>query len=193
MDNNALITYKDVSTTDILKNPNDFLDGTLRQLLLQTEIDPNPLPREVIFSGKGERLSHRDAHIVIQKLIKDGYVGSLTDKEWYYITFDGAKFIKEGGYTKAFFDSIRRTKYEKTKDRVLVAGSLLAAVGTFSLVVVEIWKIQIASYTNGRDRQNLHLPHTSIEFLSLVCVFAAAGILSTILFLLIKPQQKTTK
>ena len=141
MDNNALITYKDVSTTDILKNPNDFLDSTLRQLLLQTEIDPNPLPREVIFSGKGERLSHRDAHIVIQKLLKDGYVGALTDKEWYYITFDGAKFITNGGYTTAFGKEKYQKRIQNLNNYLLIVGAWIAAFGSLGLLFSEYVKL----------------------------------------------------
>ena len=104
MDNNALITYKDVSTTDILKNPNDFLDSTLRQLLLQ-------------------------------------YVGALTDKEWYYITFDGAKFITNGGYTTAFGKEKYQKRIQNLNNYLLIVGAWIAAFGSLGLLFSEYVKL----------------------------------------------------
>ena len=140
MDNNALIQLVDISTDDIFKDPNEFLDDTLRQLLLETDIDPLPIPREVIFMHKGQRLNTRDAHIVIQKLLKDGHIGVLPDKEWYYITFDGAKLIKDGGYAKASEKAKYQKKIQNLKDYLVIVGAWMAGIGTLLLFGVDFLK-----------------------------------------------------
>jgi hypothetical protein len=141
MNNDDILPLVNISTDDIFKDPNDFLDNTLRQLLLETDISPDPQPREVIFMRKGQRLNTRDMHIVIQKLLKDGYAGSLPDKEWYYITFDGAKLIKDGGYTKASEKAKYQKKIQNLKDYLVIVGAWMAGTGSICLLYFEYVKM----------------------------------------------------
>ena len=136
---NETSLLKNISTHDIFADPNQFLDGVLAHLLRETQTE-HPLPKEVIFMNRGQSLSNRDAHIVMQKLVNDGYVAIIQDKLWYYITFDGAKFIKEGGYISAYRKEKRKKIAKNVKDYLLIFGSFVAGFGSVGLLYFEYVK-----------------------------------------------------
>ena len=89
------------------------------------------------------QISFRDAHTVLEKLIKDKYVENFLDStgcQRYYITFDGAVFIHNGGYTVSAKDHLLKEKAEFAKTNLMILGSWMAGIGTLLLVCVEMLK-----------------------------------------------------
>lgn len=146
--NDKILPYREVSTKEIFDNPDAFLDDILDALLLKYEKDPFPIPREIIIAQKQIQLSHRDTHVVLKKLCKDGYADTIPDIPGfgvkYYITFEGAKFLHDGGYVTARENVRRQSQIERMKNNLLILGSWMAGVGTlllFCMEAVKYWKL----------------------------------------------------
>ena len=153
-----LPTPKDVSTKEIFDNPYKFLDDTLQALLLESEGNPNPIPREQVFALRNINISFRDREIVLRHLIKDGNVDSIMKSrneisqmnnafqsdipnvECFFITFNGVKLLHDDGYVKASSDAEKRNRKEARNNLYLILGSWMAGVGTLLLFSVEIAK-----------------------------------------------------
>ena len=141
MPNENILTYREVSTKEIFDSPNEFLNDILNALLLEYEQDPFPIPREVVIAQRWIKLSQRDTHIVIKKLCKDGYADFIVDEvEKYYITFEGVKFIHNGGYVTAYKKETQKTRNQNLKDWLIILGSWMAGIGTILLFLVEFLK-----------------------------------------------------
>jgi len=141
MPNENVLTYREVSTKEIFDNPDEFLNDILNALLLEYEQDPFPIPREVVIAQRWIKLSQRDTHIVIKKLCKDGYADFISDGvEKYYITFEGVKFIHNGGYVTAYKKETQKTRNQNLKDWLIILGSWMAGIGTILLFLVEFLK-----------------------------------------------------
>jgi len=96
-----------------------------------------------------------DTHLILNKLIRDGYaekkIGHETSENpterMYCITFDGELFIAEKGYRQREMDRILARESSLTKNRqdrinqtLLTFGSLAAAIGAISLTLWELYK-----------------------------------------------------
>ncbi len=174
-----------VDTSELLKNQDYYLDLVLRTLLAVTE--RAQFHKDAIFQNAGLSLTERNSYIIIQKLILDGYVaeatvmldGSPVGTYQYYITLNGAQFVHRGGYTKETERLRAKNLRATTQTLALGVGSVLA--GLYGLF--EMMKALLKHYKI--------LPDVfSISAMALICVFLVGGILTTILYLLLKETRK---
>ena len=115
-----------------------------------------------IFINKSEQtISENEIYLIIDKLYKDEYISYyetnnkvdklfaayVLDRNYYYITFEGRVFLKEGGYVQKEKDKIlERAVYEsefnrrKWIDRLIVFGTIFAGLGASALVIWEMYK-----------------------------------------------------
>jgi len=78
----------------------------------------------------------KDRHIILQKLIKDGYAeikqiqlaATKNFVDAYFITFEGVIFIKKGGYSKEYKRLKSKTFFQDVLAWTIAIGSVLAAV-----------------------------------------------------------------
>lgn len=104
-------------------------------------------------------IKFQDLHLVLNKLVKDGYVECVMQKRvnWntkeelnemcYRLTFEGKVFIKDGGYSRKYdleTMSINSMKtYEKTRSRnemLVIVGTIGAALFAGGILFWEIYK-----------------------------------------------------
>ena len=176
--------FRDMSSKELFCRPNEFLNEALSALLLSADNDPYPIPKEQVISLMGITLSNRDTHIVIRKLVKDGYADPIKDNtgsiEKYYITFEGAKFLQDGGYVANEKFRKSQEKLESVKMNLLIVGSWMAGVGTILLFWVEIAKHYRALLQMGFD-WILSIQLMTFLFVSL-CAFVAGLLLGVVLW-----------
>ncbi|MEI6852522.1 MAG: hypothetical protein WCL06_06745 [Bacteroidota bacterium] len=109
------------------------------------DFNPNSAIRELeLFHSIGMTgfIEDRDKYIVLQKLKKEGYIDTINIPDnniselvhvGYFITFDGLRFIKKGGYTKQYIQEKAAANRQKIQMWVILTISIL----TFLLTVAK--------------------------------------------------------
>ena len=138
MGNEDSLSTNVLSSKELFSRPDEFLSAALSSLLLDNDNDPRPIPREIVIANMGIKLNQRDTHIVIKKLIKDGYADEIKGENGqslgtYYITFEGAKFINDGGYITASQNVRKQNRIAERNEKLLIVGSLTAGLGAILL------------------------------------------------------------
>ena len=141
-----------------------------------------------IFKGldrKSKRNIYQEVTVIINHLEKDGHIEKVIDFQdrmgnpYYEITFSGVIFHAKGGYQFTFEKEQNQKRIGILRENLLITGSWIAGIATGCLAVFECLKY---FYPNNRPAFSAF----SIEFFSLICVAACAGILITILILALR-------
>ena len=106
------------------------------------EIVSKVMPNEV-------SLNENEALMILDKLIKDGYVKKHTYNEnsfderisnGYSLTYEGLVFIKyQNGYLGRFENAQIENRIKKRNEILLILGTWLAGIGATALVIWEIF------------------------------------------------------
>lgn len=113
MENQQLEYYKFLD--DVLRAINDLEDENEKENKQKTYLSLSDIANKLKISSKQLISLHK-------KLINDGYAEEIQGNT--FITFAGVLFLASGGYTM----QINELKYAKTKEKILLYGSILAGI-----------------------------------------------------------------
>ena len=137
------------------QTPEEQLDYVLKYLYNDEEFQET---QEQISQRIKTKISNKDLHLILEKLVHDGYVyfsfvkngGKPTDERTFYISFSGRLFLRRGGFQK-------ESKILKRKNRWTIAKTIAATLNAISILAIAIWGVVVSKESKLKDKQIVKL------------------------------------